>query len=67
MQKKDMYESLFFINFKWDTSVIKNRNPFKSIVDTTVQYKAVQRFQFYRESGVNPDLVSMFFIIYYRL
>lgn len=53
----------FLFNLKWDISVIKNRNPFKSIVDTTVQYKAVQRFQFYKESGVNPNLVSMFFII----
>ena len=53
----------FLFNLKWDTSVIKNRNPFKSIVDTTVQYKAVQRFQFYKERGVNPNLVSMFFII----
>lgn len=58
-----MHERFFIINLKWDTSVIKNRNPFKSIVDTTVQYKAVQRFQFYKESGVNPDLVTMFFII----
>lgn len=58
-----MHESFFFINLKWDTSVIKNRNPFKSIVDNTMQYKEVQRFQFYKESGVNPDLVSMFFII----
>lgn len=65
----DMYAEMryarkfFLFNLKWDTSVIKNSNPFKSIVDNTMQYKEVQRFQFYKESGVNPDLVTMFFII----
>ena len=53
----------FLFNLKWDTSVIKNSNPFKNIVDNTMQYKEVQRFQFYKESGVNQGLGTMFFII----
>ena len=35
----------------------------KSIVDNTMQHKAVQRFQYYEGSGVNQSLVTMFFII----
>lgn len=55
--------NFFLFNLKWDTSVIKNSNPFKSIVDNTMQYKEVQRFQYYEGSGVNQSLVTMFFII----
>lgn len=58
-----MRKLFFFINLKWDTSVTKNRNPLKGIVDNTMQHETVQRFQCYEESGVNQGLVTMFFII----
>jgi hypothetical protein len=56
-------QKFFLFYLKWDTSVTKNINPLKGIVDNTMQHEAVQRFQCYEESGVNQGLVTMFFII----